>query len=200
MTFNFLLFVTLLSFSAFAKVVKIQEPIFHVTEISAKSLDCKCKFLFDSRVKENAKALFLKMKDKGVFRVWVSGKELVIRKGKHLYLKRKYNKELKEPLPYICGSNTFKVDLKSKGKNRKEHTKRERRNKKSIIDHSETRNSTSSSTDEKANVPIIVYKQNVTLRKWDQMIELLYGKNKSHKGNRIHRVLLNQEKYQKLFN
>jgi hypothetical protein len=186
MIFIFFLLVILISFSALANVVKIQEPIFHVTKISAKNLECNCKFFFDPLNKENAKALFLKMKNKRVFRVWVSKRELVIREGKHLYLKRKYNKELKRPLPYICGSSTFKIDLKSKEKKEKVESRKE---KKSII-----------STDEKDNLPFIVYKQNVTLRKWNRMIDLLYGKNKTHKGNTIHRVLLSDENYQKLFN
>lgn len=97
------------TFWVLAKVITVQEPIFHASKIIAKKVDCNCRRILDLTVKENVKALYFKMMDKGISRAWVTKKRLVVRRGSHLYLLRKYKKQLKKRLPYICGSKPIRV-------------------------------------------------------------------------------------------
>ena len=107
----FLLVISLSAISVLAKIIKVQDPFFHATAIRADKMKCKCRHYLDLNVKENARALYAKMVDKEVHKVWVSKNKLVVREGRHIYVERKRGKSLKKTHPYICGSKAYKAIL-----------------------------------------------------------------------------------------
>ena len=84
MQFRIFLLITLLTISTLAKVIIVQDPFFHDTKIKARRM--KCDYYLDLRVLENANALYFKMKDVGLHKVWVSKRKLVKREGRRYLL------------------------------------------------------------------------------------------------------------------
>jgi hypothetical protein len=110
---SFLLVVSLIAISALAKIVKVQDPIFHATKIKPVKVKCMCKRshrkLLNVDRKETASALYYKMLDKKVRKVLISEDEVVVRKGKHLKVYNLKEKDSGHKLPYVCGSKTYEA-------------------------------------------------------------------------------------------
>ena len=105
----FLSLVTIASLLTLATAIEAQDPIFHASQITANRFKHNCKYTLDLDVKANADALYDKMIEKKVKRVWVSNKtQAVIRKDGKLHIK--YNGDFEQLLRYICGSKPYHIE------------------------------------------------------------------------------------------
>ena len=71
----------------------------------------------DLEAKSTAEALYEVMIEKKVNRVWVSrNTQAIIREDGNLYTKKKYNRELRRLLPYVCDPKPYEKIQKNRKK------------------------------------------------------------------------------------
>ena len=102
-----------IAFLNFAAADIVQDSIYHASKISAHEFKDLCEHTLDLDVKSNADALYHKMIEKKVKRVWVcENTQAIIRENGNLYTKKKYSKGLNRELPYVCGSKPYERKTK----------------------------------------------------------------------------------------
>lgn len=102
-----------IAFLNFAAADIVQDSIYHASKISAHEFSDLCEHTLDLDVTSNADALYDKMIEKKVKRVWVcENTQAIIRENGNLYTKKKYSKGLNRELPYVCGSKPYEKKTK----------------------------------------------------------------------------------------